>query len=76
MKQIKLEELKDYVDSYFKDEHSSVIITKGKFECIFENSRYANQFVNEVKEVKNGFRTPRYDGLVFEIIENKVIVKA
>lgn len=76
MKQIKLEELKDYVDSYFKDEHSSVSVTKGKFECIFENNMYVNQFVNEVKDIKNGFRNNRYDGLTFEIIENKVIVKA
>ena len=69
MIQTKLNELKDYIENWFKDEHHNIRVDIGVLYCWFKNVDYAKQFNREVKE-----KYSKYN-LDFKIENNKVIVK-
>lgn len=75
MLQAKLEELKDRIETYFKDEHKTIVITKNKLECAFINSRFAHQFIHETEDIRAGYKLPRYHSFNFRISDNNVIIE-
>ena len=69
MIRMKLNELKEYIQNWFKDEHITIRVNKDILQCYFKNNEYAKQFNREKKEEYSKYN------LDFKIEDNKVIVK-
>lgn len=75
MKRMVYEEIFDYLNAYFKEEHR--IIKKNDYNkeniIEFTQTRYCYQFIDEISKIKNGyFKDLKFKDFVFEIKENKV----